>query len=37
MRCFRDTMQVGEHQFVKRNVIDLWIILMLVSWYVLQV
>lgn len=26
--------QVGEHQFVERKVIDLWISLMLISWYV---
>jgi CxC5 like cysteine cluster associated with KDZ transposases len=29
-----DIIQVGEHQFVEWKVIDLFIMLMLVSWYV---
>lgn len=27
--------QVGEHQFVEKRVIDLWISMMLLSWLVL--
>lgn len=37
-RVYYDTVpeiiQVGEHQFVERRVIDMFITLMLVSWYV---
>jgi hypothetical protein len=29
-----DVIQVSEHRFAERKVIDLWITLMLVSWYV---
>jgi hypothetical protein len=29
-----DVIQVGEHQFVERRVIELWRELMLVAWYV---
>jgi hypothetical protein len=28
-----EIIQVGEHQFVKQKVINLWIMLMMVSWY----
>jgi hypothetical protein len=37
MRTYYDGLpeiiQVGEHQFVERKVINLWITLMMVSWY----
>lgn len=30
-----NVLQVGEHQFAERRLIQLWITMMLVSWYVL--
>lgn len=32
-----DVIQVGEHQFIERRVVDLWINMMLVSWSVASV
>ncbi|KAF8220742.1 hypothetical protein L208DRAFT_1332085, partial [Tricholoma matsutake] len=29
-----DIIQGGEHQFAKKQLIQLWITLMLVSWYI---